>query len=105
LDNAAKFTEQGEITISAAQDNDAVKLTVSDTGIGIPEDDLNRVFDEFHRARATGGKKYRCTGLDLSIVKRLVDVLGVDIAVSSKVGEGSNFTVTLPLDYKGRPAV
>jgi signal transduction histidine kinase len=100
LDNAAKFTERGEIRICAARENGSVKLVVSDTGIGIPEEDLDRVFEEFHRVGTANGKKYRGTGLGLAIVKRLVGLLGGSIEVSSKVGEGSSFTVTLPLDYK-----
>ena len=104
LDNAAKFTEHGEIRITAVQKNGSLKLVVSDTGIGIQEQDLNRVFEEFHRAGAANGKKYRGTGLGLAIVRRLVSLLGGDIEVSSKVGEGSSFTVTLPLDYKSSAA-
>jgi len=100
LDNAAKFTEHGEIRISAARENGSVKLVVSDTGIGIAEQDLDRVFEEFHRVGTANGKKYRGTGLGLAIVKRLIGLLGGSIEVSSKLGEGSSFTVTLPLDYK-----
>jgi signal transduction histidine kinase len=98
LDNAAKFTERGEIRIIAARHNGSVKLVVSDTGIGIPEQDLNRIFEEFHRA-SPNGKKYRGTGLGLAIVKRLVDLLGGSIEVCSQVNVGSTFTVTLPLDH------
>ncbi len=102
LDNAAKFTERGEIRISAARQNGSLKLVVSDTGIGIPEQDLNKVFEEFHRAGAANGKKYRGTGLGLAIVNRLVSLLGGSIEISSTVGEGSSFTVTLPLEYKSK---
>ena len=104
LDNAVKFTECGEIKISAAQQNGALKLEVADTGIGIRKEDLNQVFEEFQRGGSSTIKKYRGTGLGLAIVKRLVDLLGGTIDVSSKVGEGSTFTVTLPLDYKARTA-
>jgi signal transduction histidine kinase len=104
LDNAKKFTEHGEIRITAVQNNGSLKLVVSDTGIGIREQDLNRVFEEFHRAGAANNKKYRGTGLGLAIVRRLVSLLGGNIEVSSKVGEGSSFTVTLPLDYKSSAA-
>lgn len=105
LDNAAKFTERGEIRITAAEQNGSLKLVVSDTGIGIPEQDLNKVFEEFHRAGTANGKKYRGTGLGLAIVKRLVGLLGGNIEVASKVGEGSSFTVTLPLEYKANRGV
>jgi signal transduction histidine kinase len=89
MDNAAKFTERGEIRISASQQNGALKLEVADTGIGISKEDLNLVFEEFHRGESPRIKKYRGTGLGLAIVKRLVGLLGGTIAVSSKVGEGS----------------
>jgi signal transduction histidine kinase len=100
LDNAAKFTEHGEIRISAARQNGSLKLIVSDTGIGIPEQELSRIFEEFHRFGSANGKKYRGTGLGLAITKRLVNLLDGSIEVSSKIGEGSNFTVTLPLHDK-----
>lgn len=103
LDNAVKFTERGEVKISASQQKGSLKLEVSDTGIGIREEDLNQVFEEFHRGGSTA-KKYRGTGLGLAIVKRLVGLLGGNIEVSSEVNVGSTFTVTLPLEYKSRPA-
>ena len=104
LDNAAKFTERGEIRVNAARHNGSLKLVVSDTGIGIPEPDLNRIFEEFHRGRPANGKKYHGTGLGLAIVKRLVDLLGGSIEVSSEVNVGSTFTVTLPLDHNSKTA-
>ena len=102
LDNAAKFTERGEIRISAARQNGWLKLNVSDTGIGIPEQELSGIFEEFHRVGSANGKKYRGTGLGLAIVRRLVALLEGSIEVSSKVGEGSSFTVILPADYKSK---
>jgi signal transduction histidine kinase len=102
LDNAAKFTERGEIRISAAQQNGSLKLNVSDTGIGIPEQELGGIFEEFHRVGSANGKKYRGTGLGLAIVRRLVALLEGSIEVSSKVGEGSSFTVILPVNYKSK---
>lgn len=99
LDNAVKFTECGEVRISACRQDGALKLAVSDTGIGIPKEYLSQVFEEFHRG-TPAIKKYRGTGLGLAIVKRLVDLLGGHIAVSSEVGIGSTFTVVLPFDYK-----
>ena len=100
MDNAAKFTERGEIRISALHQCGVLKLEVADTGIGISKEDLNLVFEEFRRGESSRMKKYRGTGLGLAIVKRLVGLLGGTIAVSSKLGEGSTFTVTLPMDYK-----
>ena len=99
LDNAVKFTEQGEIKIAASQQNGSFKLAVSDTGIGIEKEDLNKIFEEFHRGDSSSTKKYRGTGLGLAIVKQFVNLLGGEVAVESEVGKGSVFTVTLPLDY------
>jgi signal transduction histidine kinase len=104
LDNAAKFTERGEIRVVAARHNGSLKLVVSDTGTGIPEQDLNRIFEEFQQARPANSKKYHGTGLGLAIVKRLVDLLDGSIEVSSEVNVGSTFTVTLPLDHNSKTA-
>ncbi len=97
LGNAVKFTDRGEIKISACQENGAIKLAVADTGIGIDKADMNRIFEEFDRGRLRSDGSYRGTGLGLAIVKRLVDVLGGSIAIESEVGKGSTFTVTLPV--------
>src|SRR5262245_20360344 len=99
LDNAVKFTERGEIKIAASQQNGSLKLVVSDTGIGIEKEELKVIFDEFHRGERSSTGKYRGTGLGLAIAKKLVDLLGGEVAVESEVGKGSIFTVTLPLEY------
>ena len=98
LDNAVKFTEQGEIKISVLQQNGSLQLVVSDTGIGIPKEELNKIFEEFQRGDSSGNKHYRGTGLGLAIVKQFANLLGGEVAVESEVGKGSVFTVTLPLD-------
>jgi signal transduction histidine kinase len=98
LDNAVKFTERGEIKITAFHQNGSLKLVVSDTGIGIQEQDLNRVFEEFHQGDLSTARKYRGTGLGLAIVKKFVSLLGGEIAVESELGVGSTFTVVLPCD-------
>jgi signal transduction histidine kinase len=97
LGNAVKFTDRGEIRVSAYQQNGDFRLAVADTGIGIDRADMNRIFEEFDRGRLTSNRKYRGTGLGLAIVKRLVDVLGGSIAVESEAGKGTTFTVTLPV--------
>jgi len=104
LENAVKFTEHGEIKISASQQNGSLRLIVSDTGIGIAKEDMNKIFEEFHRGDSPSTKNYRGTGLGLAIVKRFVSLLGGEIDVTSQVGKGAIFTVTLPLDYEERPA-
>jgi signal transduction histidine kinase len=102
LGNAVKFTERGEIRISACQQNGSVKLAVSDTGIGIERKDLDQIFERFHQGDRSNNKKYRGTGLGLAIVKQFVNLLGGEIGVVSEVGKGSVFTVTLPLDRGDR---
>ncbi|HEU4478447.1 MAG TPA: ATP-binding protein [Pyrinomonadaceae bacterium] len=96
LGNAAKFTEQGEIRISASPQNGTLKLVVSDTGIGIEKKDLDQIFEKFHQGDLSTIRKYRGTGLGLAIVKKFVNVLGGEVSVQSEVGEGSTFTVTVP---------
>ena len=98
LGNAVKFTERGEIRISACQQNGSLNLAVSDTGIGIEKKDLDQIFEKFHQGDLSSSKKYRGTGLGLAIVKKFVNLLGGEVAVESEVGKGSVFTVTLPLD-------
>ena len=97
VDNAVKYTPRGgRVELSASEQDGVVKVIVSDTGIGIPEADLPRVFERFYRvdkarSRASGG-----TGLGLSIVKHLVEAHGGKVTVESAVGEGSTFSFTLP---------
>jgi CheY-like chemotaxis protein/anti-sigma regulatory factor (Ser/Thr protein kinase) len=97
LSNAIKFTERGyvKLKVSVIQrnaDKVRVKYSVEDTGIGIPEDKVNRVFESFEQADEDTVSKYGGTGLGLTIVKRLVELKGGELTVSSKVGEGSNFS-------------
>jgi signal transduction histidine kinase len=98
LGNAVKFTEKGEIKISASQQNGSLKLAVSDTGVGIQRKELNQIFERFHQGDLVTIKKYRGTGLGLAIVKQFANLLGGEVAVESEVGKGSTFTVTLPLN-------
>jgi signal transduction histidine kinase len=100
LGNAVKFTERGEIRISASQQNGSLKLVVSDTGIGIETKDLDQIFEKFHQGDLSATKKYRGTGLGLAIVKKFVNLLGGEVGVESEVGKGSVFTVMLPIDHK-----
>lgn len=104
ISNAIKFTEQGKISISvtsqprAAADNVCrVKISVSDTGIGIPLEKQARIFDAFTQADASMTKKYGGTGLGLYIVKMLLEKMGGTISVQSEDGNGSTFTIVLPL--------
>jgi len=106
LSNAMKFTDKGGITISAKLSERAVKpgeppmfmeICVEDTGIGIKEEDLGKIFDKFVQADLTTVRQYEGTGLGLSIARGLVSLHKGVIWVTSKVGEGSRFCFTLPL--------
>jgi signal transduction histidine kinase len=105
LGNAAKFTDRGEIRVSACQQNGDFKLAVADTGIGIEHVNMTRIFEEFDRGGLSSAAGYRGTGLGLAIVKKLVDILGGSITVESEVGKGSMFTVILPVDPRGPDSV
>ena len=98
LSNAAKFTEQGEIRVSAWQENGTLKLAVSDTGIGMKREALDQVFEEFRQAESTTASKYGGTGLGLAIVKKFITLMGGEIRVESELGKGSKFTITLPMN-------
>ncbi len=96
LSNAIKFTEKGEVTVIVEAKDGKVFLSVKDTGIGIPEEALDYIFDAFRQVDGSTTRKYGGTGLGLSIVKKLVELLGGEIRVKSKLNEGSTFTVVLP---------
>jgi signal transduction histidine kinase len=100
LSNAAKFTEQGEIKVSAWQENGSMKLVVSDTGIGMKQEALAHIFDEFRQEDMSTTRKYGGTGLGLAIVQKLINLLGGDVTVESEVGQGSRFTITLPVTLR-----
>jgi signal transduction histidine kinase/CheY-like chemotaxis protein len=100
LSNALKFTEAGEVKLSARRDNGSLKIVVSDTGIGIPAGALKYIFDEFRQVDGSSTRKHGGTGLGLSITKKLAHLLGGTIYVDSVEGEGSTFTLTLPLVKK-----
>jgi len=96
IDNAVKYTKEGEVKVEIIPQSQKVKIRVSDTGIGIPEEHINRIFERFYvvdkaRSRQLGG-----TGLGLSIVKHIVLLHNGEISVDSKVGRGTTFTVILP---------
>jgi signal transduction histidine kinase len=96
LSNAAKFTDDGVITVSTWRAGDTLKLVVSDTGIGMPSDALHYIFDEFRQVDMTSTRRHGGTGLGLAIVRGLADLLGGTVTAESELGKGSRFTVTLP---------
>jgi signal transduction histidine kinase len=97
LSNAVKATAAGTITVTARRRDGGVAMAVADTGIGIPEEALERIFEEFRQAQSSTSQQYSGTGLGLSISRRLAHLMGGDLTVQSTVGVGSTFTVTLPL--------
>jgi signal transduction histidine kinase len=97
LSNAVKFTRQdGSITVSVNCSSSAVCVSVSDTGIGIPEDKLSIIFDRFSQVDMSLTKSYEGSGIGLSLVRSLVEMLGGTITVHSEVSKGSEFIVHLP---------
>jgi signal transduction histidine kinase/DNA-binding response OmpR family regulator len=95
--NALKFTERGSITVRfEPRENDRWAIIVSDTGIGIPEDEQDAIFDEFRQGEAAEHRGRGGTGLGLAIVKKLASVLGGTVSVESERAKGSRFTVVLP---------
>ncbi len=97
LHNAIKYNKPaGKITVNAAEEDEAVKVKIIDTGIGIPEDKLELIFEDFYRVKDEKTKHIPGTGLGLPICKKVVDELGGKIEVKSRVDEGTEFTVILP---------
>ena len=97
ISNAVKFTEQGQITVSADWDGAALRVAVADTGCGIPADRLGHVFNSFEQADAGTTRRYGGTGLGLSISRKLAEIMGGALTASSVVGQGSVFTLALPV--------
>jgi len=95
--NAIKFTEKGQIHISATVVKHNIKISVSDTGIGLPKNKLNRIFKSFEQADGSTARKYGGTGLGLTVTKQLVELQGGKIWVESTIGIGSQFHFTLPI--------
>ncbi len=103
LGNAIKFTESGEVVLRVMPDTDsttagALRFSISDTGIGIPGEKLNAVFERFTQADSSTTRRYGGSGLGLTISKRLVELMGGHIQVESGVGKGSVFSFTVPLE-------
>jgi len=99
ISNALKFTEKGEVKIRAELNSDNVIFSVTDTGIGIAEKDIDYIFEEFSQVDNNLQKHVRGTGLGLPLSKKLAHTLGGDIKVESKLGTGSVFYAVIPLNY------
>ena len=98
LSNAAKFTESGTITLTAraSADGEAVEFAIQDTGIGLTDEQIGRLFEEFSQAEASTSRRYGGTGLGLALSRKLARALGGDVTLISAPGAGSTFTLTLP---------
>ncbi len=97
--NAIKFTEKGTVEIIATQHENSIEIAVNDTGIGIPEEHLPHIFDEFRQVDGSTSRKFGGNGLGLAISKKYAHLLGGIITVNSILGSGSQFKLTLPLHY------
>ena len=96
LSNAFKYTLEGKITINIYAESDHAVFSVTDTGIGIPEAELPKMFERFHRIHNSAGRSFEGTGIGLSLTKELVQLQGGNISVKSKEGAGSTFKVIIP---------
>lgn len=97
IGNAIKFTDKGKVEISAKPEGEYLKVSISDTGIGIPEDKLDVIFESFQQADGSISRKYSGTGLGLTITRELIELHKGQIQVESILGSGSIFSFTIPL--------
>jgi PAS domain S-box-containing protein len=108
LSNAAKFTRQGEIVVRAGRvrrdAGDWIEIAVTDSGIGLTEEQMSRLFRAFEQADATTARRFGGTGLGLAITRRMMQLLGGDVTVTSAHGKGSTFTLCLPARMNGAAA-
>ncbi len=97
IGNSIKFTESGKVEVSAQENKQQLNITISDTGIGIPPEKHDKIFESFEQADGSTSREYGGTGLGLAVTKQLVELHGGKIWVDSEVGKGSSFTFTLPV--------
>ena len=98
LSNSSKFTEDGRISLIVERRGGTMRFVVADTGIGMTQEQLDRLFAAFAQADASTSRRYGGTGLGLAITRRLCRLLGGDVTVASEVGRGSTFTIELPVE-------
>ncbi len=99
LSNAAKFTHEGKIALQMRRADSKLIVNVTDSGIGISEEALGRIFEEFQQADTSTTRQYGGTGLGLAISRNLARLLGGDLTATSEPGKGSTFTLTIPMQY------
>ena len=101
ISNSSKFTKEGTVSLEiSAESKNRVKFELSDTGIGMTEDQLENVFEEFTQAETSTSKDYGGTGLGLPICKKITELMGGRIEVKSKIGEGTTFSIIVPKTIK-----
>lgn len=100
INNALKFTEKGSVEVGLEKTEEGILFYIKDTGIGIPQDHLERVFDRFYQVDATTIRRFEGAGLGLSLCKGMVELLGGRIWAESRVGTGSKFSFVLPISLK-----
>ena len=103
LSNAFKFTFEGEITVALKRRNEHVELSIADTGTGIAEDELPRLFERFHRIEGARGRTFEGSGIGLALVQELAKLHGGDVKVASTYGKGTQFTVSIPMERAHLP--
>ncbi len=103
LSNALKFTFEGKIRVALEADAANIRLVVQDTGTGVPEHELPRLFERFHRVAGARARSHEGSGIGLALVHELVRIHGGDVQVASRVGEGTTFQVRIPLGHLHLP--
>jgi signal transduction histidine kinase/CheY-like chemotaxis protein len=104
LSNAVKFTPQGGIGVRLRREGDVLDLRVTDSGVGIPADEVPALFRRFHRVRGNAGRSHEGTGIGLALVAELTALHGGTVEVASEPGEGTTFTVRIPVEDAGAVA-
>lgn len=103
LGNAIKFTDEGSVSLALARQNGHMVMEVHDTGMGIPPHAREYIFDEFRQVDMSSKRQHGGTGLGLSIVQKLANAMGGTVTLQSEIGEGSTFTVTVPIHTEALP--
>ncbi len=103
VSNAFKFTLDGEIAVRTRDEGQSVSLEVADTGVGIPEAELPKIFDRFHRVAGVSGRTHEGSGIGLALVRELVELHGGTTTVTSTVGRGTTFRITIPKGFAHLP--
>ncbi|HET7025337.1 MAG TPA: ATP-binding protein [Gemmatimonadales bacterium] len=103
ISNALKFTFTGKIVVQLKEGAGQVSLSVSDTGVGIPQAELDKVFDRFHRVQGVVGRSHEGSGIGLALVRELVELHGGTVRVRSTIGKGTTFTVEIPKGFAHLP--